>query len=47
MFLLKYTAKNTEGYMLVYAKTFEQAEEKFKKRFWFYDNLHIVDCTMS
>jgi len=46
MFLLKYTALNSEGYYLVYAKTEEEAIEKLKEHLLMFSQLHIQSATI-
>jgi hypothetical protein len=46
MFLLKYTAINSKGYYLVYAKTEEEAIEKLKKHLFMLSILHIESATI-
>lgn len=47
MFLLKYTALNTEGYMLVYAPTLEVAIEKLKDHYFYLSQLNITSATLE
>jgi len=46
MFLLKYTALNTEGYMLVYAESEELAIEKLEKHLFYLSQLNITNATL-
>lgn len=46
MFLLKYTALNSEGYYLVYASTEEEATEKLKKHLFMLSQLFIQSVTI-
>jgi len=46
MFLLKYTALNSEGYYLVSAKTEDEAIEKLKDHLFMLSQLHIVSATI-
>jgi hypothetical protein len=46
IFLLKYTATNSEGYYMVYEKDIDKAIEKLENHLFFLSNLHIENCTI-
>ena len=46
MYLLRYTATNTDGYYLVHAKTLKAAIKKLEKELFYLSNLTIINYTI-